>query len=187
MIKHANFEAVAALCTLAKESSALKISMRGFEGLAEDTHGRLQRDTKSCKLLECLTLFLNATSAMTATTSALAGLPDPLPSDSEPGVSLKSLNAAVCMSNFDDKVFLDALQLLSSKKIEETKACVRQLEESAAGQWLATDWHLAEDGTQAGGDSLKSVLDVFESTAGKVKVKALHGACEDFGQGGAVS
>lgn len=188
-ISHPHLEAATAVLSLVKEAVSLKLCINQFESLGPDSTTRIARDTKQCKLLESLAHLGNTKDMLNQALTALTDLPEPEP-DSDTGYDVKSLNASACMSNVEEGLLLDAVNLLCAKQCEEMKACALKLKSSPGVEnWLETDWRVDEEGQQAGTD-LKSALAAFESTVGKVKVKALSDSCEEMekaGQGRAVA
>ena len=179
LIKHPQLELAGAMCALGKATASLKLSQLQFEKLGEDTAKRIERDTKSCKLLECLSFLATVRDTLSEVKGYQAAVPDvPLLGDDIP--SLKEMNANVCFSNVDAKIFMDAVELLTAKSTENLKVGLQKIRESpGVDSWLETSWHRDEAGEIQGSD-LKSALGVFDNSVGKVKVRALNDLCDEM-------
>ena len=152
----------------------MKLTALAYDKLSDDADGRLKADVKNVKLHELISHFAALIDGKKEVDTQLKSIKE----DDDKFSWLLSLNAHDSfMANFSPGEGLDPFRLLLSSLEEKLKDSRKEVGE-ITGAWLSKSWHEAT----ADETDLTKVMESFNETIGKIKIKKLNGALDKLAE-----
>lgn len=172
-LKHADLGAHIFACL--KLAASVKLAAHAFDELAGNPEDRLRADAKYVKLQDLLSNY----SALTKARSELGDMMSSLSGTKEddPYFWLTDLNNDLMLSNFDDNAVIDPFRLLNANLKDKIMGAIQDVHD-IAGDLLDNSWH---EETKKEKDIAK-VVESFNDTLGKIRIKKLNGAAEKLSE-----